>query len=190
MLLPKLSICTINNCTTLKITENTGIYTIGTNYSGWNSPNIPTSSVITATITITSPSNTETIINVLSQLPVTYTANFNFSNIDITPEDGEWKIKYTLTTSTDTYSNSYAVFLSCSVRCCIDKLWIKVLTSKSEENPCDCDCDEMSMLMKKVMLMESLYTAMINSVACNNSDARNKILKQLQRLCKIEKCNC
>lgn len=192
MLLPKLEICVKSCCKVFTLTEITDLYSSPENPTGWGGINIDTGDVDTATITITSPTEVVTTVNVLSQLPGSYTVPFDFTDITIVPEDGEWTIVYTIVSGTETYMNTFKVFLSCSVRCCIDKLWVKVLTTIIEDtSSCKCGCSgNKTDLMEKAMFMEALYSAMTSSGSCNNSDARDKILKQLQRLCKLEKCNC
>lgn len=185
--IPKLSVCELKGCSVLRIKEITGLYHSLRNTQGWETPNISTADLVTAQLIITSPSGTITTVNVLSQIPVPYVEDFYFNDISITPEDGEWSIQYLLTTDSATYSNILRTFLTCSVRCCIDKLQCKVL---NEDIDCGCECTEISELREKVDFMESLYYTMMSSKSCNNSGARNKILKQLQRLCKLEKCNC
>lgn len=186
-IIPKISICALNSCSTLRIEEITRAYNVLNNLYGWGSPNASTADLLTAQLIITSPGGTITTIDVLSQIPVPYVEEFLFNDISITPEDGEWSIQYILTTASTTYSNISKIFLSCAVRCCIDKTWKKVL---DKDLGCGCDYTSIDDLTKKVLFMESLYYSMNSAGSCNNSDARDKILKQLQRLCKIEKCNC
>ena len=190
-LIPKLSVCALNSCSTLRIKEITGVYDALTNLYGWNTPNIGTTNIITAELIITSPSGTITTTDVTSQFVIPYVEAFYFTDISITPEDGEWTIQYLIHyldgKINNTYSNILKTFLTCSVRCCIDKIWSKVLNNYSD---CGCGCINISELEQKTSFMESLYDTMISAAACNNSDTRNKILIQLQRLCKLEKCNC
>lgn len=190
--IPKLSVCALNSCSTFRIKEITGLYdSINGNLQGWETPNVSTADIVTAELIITSPSGTITTVDVLSQLAVPYVEVFYFNDISITPEDGEWSIQYKLTTDGSTfnvlYSNILKTFNTCSVRCCIDKIHMKVL---NEDLGCGCDYTTISDLRKKLMFMESLYDSLTSSKSCNNSDTRDKILKQLQRLCKLEKCNC
>lgn len=187
--IPKLSVCALNGCSTLRIKEITGIYDVLNNTTGWGSPNITVAHLTTAEIIITSPSGTVTTVNVISQLPNPYVEAFYFTDISITPEDGEWSIQYKLTTKegTITYSNMLYTFLTCVVRCCIDKVQLKALNNSTD---CGCGCIELSDLEKKAIFMNGLYDIMISAQSCNNSGARDKILTQLQRLCKLEKCNC
>jgi len=190
-LIPKLSVCSLNACSTLRIKEITGLYNSIKNLYGWGSPNPGVADALTATLEITSPSGTVTTIDVLSQLPNPYVEAFYFTDISITPEDGEWTIQYIITTTDGkviyTYSNILRTFLTCSVRCCIDKIHAKVLNNYED---CGCGCTNISELEQKVNFMESLYDTMMSTNSCNNSDTRDKILTQLQRLCKLEKCNC
>jgi hypothetical protein len=188
-LIPKLSVCALDSCSTLRIKEITGVYDALNNLYGWNTPNITVADLTSAELIITSPSGTVTTVDVLSQLPDPYVEDFYFTDISIIPEDGEWSIQYKVITTTGpvTYSNILKTFLTCSVRCCIDKIWSKVLNNYTD---CGCGCTDISELEQKASFMESLYDTMISAAACNNSDTRDKILTQLQRLCKLEKCNC
>lgn len=187
-LIPKLSVCNLNACSTLRIKEITGLYDSLTNLYGWDTPNVDTNEITSAELIITSPSGTVTTIDVESQLPHPYVEAFYFTDISITPEDGEWTIQYKIVAKAGpTYSNILRTFHTCSVRCCIDKIWAKVLNNYSD---CGCGCTDISELEQKANFMESLYDTMMSAASCNNSDTRNKILTQLQRLCKLEKCNC
>jgi hypothetical protein len=188
-LIPKLSVCTLNACSTLRIKEITGVYDALTNLYGWNEPNITIASLFTAELIITSPSGLITTIDIKSQLVHPYAEAFYFTDISIIPEDGEWTIQYKLVTKEGpvTYSNILKTFHTCSVRCCIDKIWAKVLNNYTD---CGCGCTDISELEQKASFMESLYDTMTSAASCNNSDTRDKILAQLQRLCKLEKCNC
>lgn len=188
-LISKLSVCSLNACSTLRIKEITGTYNVLNNLTGWNTPNVAVIDIESAELIITSPSGTITTIDVLSQLPDPYVEAFYFTDISITPEDGEWTIQYVLITKVGpvTYSNILRTFLTCSVRCCIDKIWAKVLNNYTD---CGCGCTTISELEQKANFMESLYDTMMSAHSCNNSDTRDKILAQLQRLCKLEKCNC
>lgn len=188
-LIPKLSVCNLNACSTLRIKEITGVYDALTNLYGWNSPNITVADIDTAELIITSPSGTVTTIDIESQLPNPYVEAFYFTDISIIPEDGEWTIQYKIVTKSGpvTYSNILKTFHTCSVRCCMDRIHAKVINNYQDSG---CSCSNISDLEQKINFMESLYDTMTSNAACNNSDTRNKILTQLQRLCKLEKCNC
>lgn len=187
---PSISPCITDNCETLNLTENTGIYSTS-NTSGFGAPNIDPSAVDSAILVITTPSGTVITEDILSQLPATYIGPFELNSIDIDAEDGEYTIVYTIVDGEITYTQTYCYFSSCVVRCCIDKLWAIIIDKELDTTiNCECDANELTKLQNKAMFMEALYKEMLCSATWNNVTTRNKILVQLKRLCKINDCDC
>lgn len=182
---PKLSIC-IDNCSTLSIYDNT-LTESDSNPTGWGEDNIITpADLLTATLRITLPDLTvETITLDVTTLPNTVTTSFLLSSISISL-DGEYTILYTVTytdpddpTATITVTNCIKIFNTCSVKCCVDKLWLAIYD--------DCSCDNTK--YQKAMEAAALYKA-IQNCAASKADTRNTLLAKLERICKFEKCNC
>ena len=113
-------ICQKSNCKDLSFSEKTGLYNSTYNTGGYESPNISASSVITAILTITSPTNVIYTIDLfINGFP---TANTNSEYIlSLIPNtvisDGQWKFVYTITTSSQTYSKTAYKYFTCNYEC-------------------------------------------------------------------------
>lgn len=188
---PTVTPCINNNCETLSLTESTGLYS-ASNTGGFGAPNIDTSSIFSATLTVVTPSGVSTDYDILSQLPAVYVGPFDLDDISISSEDGEYTITYTIITDTDkTYTSTTCYFSSCAVRCCIDTLWAQIAEKELDTvTNCQCDPAKLTKLQDKAMFMEALYMQMMSAASWDNRAVRNKILVQLQRLCRINNCNC
>lgn len=189
-LLPKLNICILNNCKKVKLTDITGAYDVSTNPTGWGSPNVDPVDPTAAYITITSPSGIITVVDVLSpvdQIPDPYLGDFDYSIIIIDPEDGNWTFEYTIEQDTFIYTNIMTKFMSCLVRCCIDKVWAKIADGITTSN---CGCHGIDKVTEKVLLMEGLYSTMLATEICPTDNSRDDLLIMLQKMCKVENCNC
>lgn len=189
-LIPKITPCIVEDCAVLRIKETTGVYSTS-NVGGWTAPNVDTSAATAASLITTPPGGTATTTDVLSQLPATYVGEFYFSDIDITATDGEWTIAYTITTASTSYTTTNCYFSTCVVRCCIDTLWAQIAEKELDTDiNCACDPDKLTKLQDKAMFMEALYSEMMSAASWTNTAVRDKILVQLQRLCRINNCNC
>lgn len=189
-LIPKITPCIVEDCAVLRIKETTGVYSVN-NVGGWTAPNVDTSAATAASLIVTPPGGTATTTNVLSELPGTYVGEFYFSDIDVDAVDGEWTITYTITTASTSYTTTNCYFSACVVRCCIDTLWAQIAEKEADtDRNCACDPDKLTKLQDKAMFMEALYSEMMSAASWTNTTVRDKILVQLQRLCRINNCNC
>jgi hypothetical protein len=184
----KLSAC-IDNCTSLLIYDNT-LEQSGSNTGGWSNTNPNPNDSITAVLTITHPDLTvETVTLDVTDLPSSVTTKFLLATVDLTGT-GKYKIVYTITiqddsdnpTVTYTRSNCLEIFNLCSLRCCVDKMWVKVY----DNNDCCCSKD----YMKTAMEAEALYKAIQHATGSVEDQTRNILIKKLERICKLAECNC
>jgi hypothetical protein len=148
--------------------------------------------VTIATLEYLTPGATDYVaVNVLTTVnaQTTVVGEFKLAEEIITPLDGEYKFKYTLSDGVGTVSKSISVFILCGVRCCIDKLWAKAAQNLSSDEDCGCSGSTTS-YSKKAALAEAYYVAITHGVACGDTVTRDALLKKLQRICKLENCNC
>jgi len=196
MLEPKIRVCFTENCSKLNIYDTTGEVSVD-NTGGYGAPNNVPVDIETATITYVTPGGSATTIDVVANVnaQTTLVNEFLIATIDLTALDGEYSFTYNLSTdivgeiAAGSYTVSLAVFSLCNARCCVDKLWSKVAQNIINNEDCNCSGDPDSYL-NKAYIAESLFKAIKYGIACNNSIAKNEILKKLQRICKLEKCNC
>ncbi len=179
MLVPKLKICIESDCKTINLYDETLAFS-DTNEGGWGSTNPAPSELVSAYIEITYPDNSEETITLdVSDLPTSVTTEFLLSNIDTTTV-GKYTFKYYTETEDYTAMDCVEIFNICTLRCCVDKLWVKYF-----DNSCGCENNE-----NKALEAESLYRAIMNASGSLKSETRDSLVKKLQRICNMENCNC
>lgn len=181
-----LTACVINNCTELSATDITGVYDVTNNPTGWeDASTISGSDVVSATLDITFNGTATQSVDVTSQIPATVTGNIQFNDILIDAyADGVANIVYTITTATDTYTYVFSALFTCAVRCCLNKMWSKIV-----KEACSCKCD----LKEKIddaNLAEGLYAALNRAGACGLGDSITTVLDKIKRICEFKNCNC
>lgn len=189
-LVPKIRACITDGCSTLKVYDTTG--SISTeNVGGWFGTNEDPANVTSATLSYTTPSDlTPVVVDVLATVnaQATITGEFLLASITLTPEDGLYSFVYTLTVNDLSVVKNFSIYSMCGVRCCVDKLWAKVAANALGEE-CKCTGQKTSAL-ERAEIAEGLYNAIKFGAACNTTSVKDIILKKLQRLCNLEKCNC
>lgn len=191
---PTISACFTNKCSTLTVTDTTGLYNAVSNTGGWDDgATVLINTITAATISITLPDGTVmTTVDVLSQLPSNVTGSFSFTAITLPAlADGSYTVVYTVADSSGTKSKTLNLYALCNVRSCVDAMWGKFAAGQAETNACDCGCTDSTTLIKdRALLAESLLKALQSSAICNNTIVRDKLLAQLQKLCALEGCSC
>ena len=98
-------VCVINDCSEVKFTETTGIYS-ATNLGGYGTPNIATTDAVSCQLDVTSPNGVLVTINMI-------TAGFPSSNTSLSRvltqtmmavtsiTDGEWIFTYRVSDGVD-----------------------------------------------------------------------------------------
>lgn len=186
-LTPKLRIC-FDGCSTIKVYDSTGAETV-TNTGGYGATNINPADIDSATISYTVPNGSEVTVDVTAAVnaQTTVDGEFLIAEIDITALDGSYLFVYTLTdlgASVVKRCNTYSL---CVVRCCVDKLWAQAALGLIEE---DCECLKTGSAMDRALLAEGTYKAIVHGTASLNTGVRDALLAKLQRICKLENCNC
>lgn len=190
-LVPTIRVCITDNCTKLKIYDTTQAISTA-NTGGYGTANINATAVDSATISYTtSLSSTPVVLNVTATVnaQTTVSTEFLLAEITLTPADGEYTFLYSVVDGVTTKTYNTSIFNLCSVRCCVDKLWVKASKGLSGDSDCGYTGDSMT-YAKKAMMSEATYTAIINGISCADTTTRDKLLKKLQTICKLENCNC
>jgi len=181
-----LQVCVTTNCTTLALKDTVGVHS-ATNTGGWGVATISPGDVDNASLEITDPAGTVTTVDITSVVTaLTITGNDSLGDYLNYTVDGEYKIKLTLTVGGDTKNFYLCNYLLCKVRCCVDTLWGNFA---SDTVSSDCGCTS-STLQQKALNAEAIFKALCASAACSNTVTRDALLKKLQRVCNLEKCNC
>lgn len=190
-LIPNISGCIENSCGQLTIKDITGVYHVTENPGGWEAiETIEAANVTALTLIITLPDGTiNDPVDILSQLPDPVTGEFTFTSLDIPSADGEYSILYTINVGELTKQVILTIYSLCNVRCCVDKMWANY--AKELISGTDCGCvDSKTNTHDKAKLAESLLKALTSSTICNSTNLRNSLLEKLQKICKLEDCNC
>tara|TARA_R110000744_G_scaffold330310_4_gene435812 strand:+ start:5837 stop:6424 length:588 start_codon:yes stop_codon:yes gene_type:complete len=190
-LIPKIRVCISNNNTTLTVYDTTRPYNLASNSGGWGTTNIVAADIDAATVTYTAPAGSPIVNDVLTavnaQLPVV--DEYVLGTYTVPAVDGEYTFTYELTdTGGEIVSVDHTIFWMGSVRCCIDKLW-----AKHAQHLIDAEClctGKSTPYDIQAVEAEGIYGAIVNGVSCTNTVERDKLLKKLQRICKLNKCNC
>lgn len=190
----KIKACISKNCTTISLSETTGIYDGILNITGYGYPNIEKTDIISSSIIITLPDgNLVPIINPIglpsSDPNLSYEIPFSILNASYSKiPDGLYKITYNLVSNETpevTYTTSEYFLFTCNIECCIAKLYSQITTST------DCSCD--SHIIKNALYASTLMKGLkANKGNCGNITAINNLLKELNNICGSlsEDCDC
>lgn len=188
-LTPKIRVCFSESCSKIKVYDTTGVESTA-NPGGWGATNILPPDIDNAKLTYTTPSGSDTSYYIQSNInaQTTVSGEFLIAEIDITAEDGYYSFVYYLEDSGVLVEKRLHTYSLCVVRCCVDKLWAQVAANALSE---DCKCTgEKTTALEKAEIAEGLYNAIRFGAACNSSSVKDTLLGKLQRICKLENCNC
>jgi len=191
-LVPKIRVCITDNCSKIKVYDTTSAYSTA-NPGGYGASTIEATAVDSATISYTiSGSTTPTVVDVSTTVndQTTVSGEFLIAEITIDPLDGEYSFLYSVLDGVTTKTYSTSIYNLCSVRCCVDKLWVKAANGNEADCGCGCSDGKKTSYMSKAMSAEATYMAIVNGTSCANTTTRDNLLKKLQRICKLENCNC
>lgn len=196
-----ISVCQAKDCQSFAITETTGVYNASSNPGGYGGGvNYDTTDVIDARLVITLPDGTSITIDSSSAIPVypslpdsTGLAPFTVASAmlglsGVLP-DGIYTIQYTIdintvfSTTTQTSVTQFVLF-TCTIKCCVDKLFAKI-----SDQGCGCnDCNDA--IIQNALLASALYQALCASGVCGNTTNVNCLLDRLNKLCTAKNCGC
>lgn len=179
--IPKINYCLtkVSDVYYIKPTDETDVYDATDNPTGWeDASTVLAANVTSATLEITDPSGTVTNVNVLSQIPNPVTGFINFSNINWTT-DGYYKIIYTITTSSTTYTDCKEKYFYPNIKCCISKL-----ANKVKDNPDNTD------YYNRLLKAKAWEEALISAIQTIDKVSADKILNLLTKFCNSNPCDC
>jgi hypothetical protein len=187
-LTPNIRVCVSDSCSTLKVYDTTGAEATA-NTGGYGATNILPTAIDTAVVSYTAPGGSSVDVNVLAKVnaQATVAGEFLIAEITISPKDGSYSFVYTLTDGGLTVTKRCTIYTLCVVRCCVDKLWAKAALDLVEA---DCNCHETTSYSNRAMQAEAIYRAILHGASCNQLKIREALLTKLQRICKLENCNC
>lgn len=187
-LTPKICVTVKNNCSGFSISDITEEYNSKTNIGGWGSPNITTSDIVEAVIRIDDGYESHEY-DVIDSIPSTVTGEYELTLIEDTFVDGEYTVTYLITDDNGLeYSCTKKVYITCNVRCCVDKMWLSYI-SELGGSDCGCGCSG-KITLNDILFAEALYKSLTRAAGCLNNATRDKILSQLQKICQYSNCNC
>jgi len=184
---PTISYCLIKNSSDvyeLHVTDTTDVYDESDNTTGWeDSSTIEASNLTEAKLTITDPTGSSTIIDVLSQITDPVTGKFTFTALGvdngITIKDGYYKILYTIKTASSTFTVCLEKYFYPSVRCCISG-FVKLV----QENPKNED------YYKDLLKAKAWEKALSSAAGSLDKDKADEILALLTDFCNYSPCGC
>ena len=171
-------------CKSLTFKELTGAYNASNNTDGWGTPNEETSAATAATLQITLPgASTSTTLNVLEEsFPTTdtcktYTINGSqVSGIGTNNNfpSGLYTFTYTVTTASGTYIEVKQVYLWCTLKCCVDKLFANI-----DYSNCDCNHNQFTEALTALGYLRGIASF----ISAGNYIEADKLKVKLEKLC-------
>jgi hypothetical protein len=170
------------NCKTLTFKELTGAYDAITNVTGWGAPNEATSDAISAYVNIETPTGSS-IIFALDDFPTsdtcTVTADItgtagNGIGLNSNFPSGLYEFQYVVITGTTTYTRTRQMYLYCTLKCCVDKLFANI-------NFEDCECNDPQ--IDEALLALALLRGLAYHVSVANYTEADAIKTKLTNLC-------
>ncbi len=183
----KHTICESSDCKSINFRELTGTYDATDNPTGWGVPNELITDALTATLVLKSPNETSyPAIDLLAlgfPKEVPYVATkILASTVDSTLtelSDGFWNVTYTVTTSTETYTQSKSYFLYNNVKKEVCKLIADLRLT-------DCSCNPES--LNRVLQMNAYLLSLGHSVSLGDTTSAIEIYEALQNLIDCSIC--
>lgn len=189
---PTINLCLRTGCNELVFSETTGIYNASSNLGGYGTPNPVTGNVISAVLTVISPSNQTYTINLFtttffptSDTTFEYTLPLAQLGNRTIIEDGQWQFIYTIVTrimgvDTTYIANTSGIF-TCNSTCCVQELLLDIdeVNIDSKEN------------IKRIdnYKKASSFLAVLKYYAnCSNLNMFNNIKLILDKLCANNDC--
>jgi hypothetical protein len=119
----------------LRVTDQTGRYSLENNVGGWGTPNDDYINVTSATLVITNENTgattTEDVTTVVTGKDGTTPDEFDFGPFPYM-EDGIYKVEYTVVTGTGTYTKCISTFFMSDIDCCVDKLIKNIIHNEDD----------------------------------------------------------
>lgn len=183
----KYSICENSNCKSINFRELTGTYDAVDNPGGWEAPNEAIGDAVTATLILKSPSGvTYPSLDLLAlgfpKVDSYVSKEIQASDVDSSLTmftDGFWTITYTVTTATETYTQTKTFFLYCNIR----KEVCRLVADMRIEN-CTCDAESVN----RAVQMNSYLLALGYATALGDTTSASELFETLQNLIDCSTC--
>jgi len=132
-----LKVCIKEQTDSIWVQDRTGAYDVTDNPTGWGAPNIVIANVTAATLTLTDPDGDVYIIDVYPDFPV---SDFKYYEITKTAlgitsiVSGYWTVKYDITHSTGTETETATCFFTKDVQCCVNKRYLTITPEEKDKD--------------------------------------------------------
>ena len=179
------------SCTEVLFTDLTGDYDLTTNPGGWGAPNTTRASVLSSTLTITTPSGLTYIIDITAEViadsPIIITNDQLGGTAGSCVPDGQYYILWDVTAAgghfPTTYSKDSYFFFDCVIACKVASLFTSLdLTSC---NPCN---ETLTSKISNALLAWAYLEALRNAACCGKTELFANILKTLERMVDNSQC--
>ena len=171
------------DCASFDVFDETGIFHVVNNPTGWGAPNPDIANATAAVVNVLIPDATVPIsINVFPTLPNITNTPFNVTlallglgSLTKLP-DGIYTVEYVVTLNVAPFiiAQTTTVLFTCQAKCCIDKL----LASLTDKN-CSCEDDK----AKRALQAYTMLIAAQKAACCGHIENAKKLLKKAQDLC-------
>jgi hypothetical protein len=183
------NICTVNNCTSIRFNDLTGLES-ECNPTGWSPGEIgeflnPSIGMSIASIII-KYGEIQTEIN-LDNFPTNQTCkHYIIDSESVLPSwtvfpDGYYEVTYKVTNNGVNYTKTKKFYFYCGVQCCIDKLAASITINK---------CGQVSDSTNTYLTAYSLLQSLKLAAKKEDTIEFNTILKTLQKFCNLSNCGC
>lgn len=174
MLVPKIDICYASGA--FIPSDVTGVYDAEDNTGGYETPNDAGSDVTSAIITVTYPDGTSSEFDVTPQIPDTVTGDIEFTELDITIQDGIYQVDYEVIADGTTYTHCIKKAFFTLVSCCIEKLILGIVNKSIHDG-------EDLIYIHSVIEADALLTGLRAAALTISTQEINNILATLNRIC-------
>lgn len=173
-----------NDVYQLHVDDTTDVYDATDNATGWeDASTLLGSNVTVATLAITDPAGTITTINVLSQIPSTVTGTIDFTAIDsndgVTVKDGYYKVLYTLSDGSTTWTDCVEKYFYPNIKCCISKM-----VNMLRDDPTN------SSLIDDVTKVKAWEHVLCSAASTVDKSTADTYVALLNDYCDYNDCNC
>lgn len=192
-LVPKINICINSKCNKIDIYEQTSPYVLATNATGWGAPNINTTAITAASLTIYDHTglvlqNTITMYDGITDVysgvagspaPGSFLAikDYSWDNTD-----GIFKLVYTVTDGITVFTNEQQfVLFTCNLKNCIDGLKSKAVTA--------CDSKSLEKVKSKINQLEILLYGIESAFSCPDFTQAMNLIANSKTICD-NLCDC
>jgi hypothetical protein len=197
-------LCQTSNCKTIKFSETTGEYNASSNPGGWSVPENATNpnpaNVTSFSVVFTLPDSTVTTFTNTNPLFANFPDKTSTEEVSLTMAnfggaatsafaDGVYFITYTVNGGINAGANTYTsvvtqtFFLTCQIRCCIDKMFHLA----SQADCTDCKPEKLNNALEAESYLKSAEFA----AACGKIEMAKKHLAKAQWICNTKNClNC